>query len=453
MKMKSKRMRKKYKRELKKADRGIVDLLHIIFHFFGNLSQWIAEMTDGRHQSYITYTQENLLCMGILKNLCSVESMRQMEEKFNEETCIRTLGILSGNPGLEEMPHSDTLNHYLSKLPPECLEQLRNKMVRELIRGKTFHRGRLLNEYWRVILDGTGLFYFREKHCEHCMKEKHVDESGKKSVRYYHKVLEAKLVLGKGFVISLGTEFIENENEDAQKQDCELNAAKRLMEKIKKAFPRLAICIQADALYEAETVMGQCRDYGWEYLITHKDTRQRTVGKDYGLLGEEKTEVGSVGKESGTGRYYNGMHEISGKKEIMNLFEYEYEKQSEKEMKKIRFNWNTSIEVTGNNINELIEAGRGRWQIENEGFNTQKNILYHIEHLNSKNPTAMKNHYLLTQISDIIMSLYLHWNPIIKQLGQGIKNTSSYILESLRQTKVTDEDVLYIKRRTSVYLE
>ena len=103
MKMKSKRMRKKYKRELKKADRGIVDLLHIIFHFFGNLSQWIAEMTDGRHQSYITYTQENLLYMGILKNLCSVESMRQMEEKFNEETCIRTLGILSGNPGLEEI--------------------------------------------------------------------------------------------------------------------------------------------------------------------------------------------------------------------------------------------------------------------------------------------------------------------------------------------------------------
>ena len=65
----------------------------------------------------------------------------------------------------------------------------------------------------------------------------------------------------------------------------------------------------------------------------------------------------------------------------------------------------------------------------------------------------MKNHYLLTQIADILMELYLKWNPMIKKIGQGIKNTSSRLLESFRQHTVTDEDVSYIKRRTSVYLE
>lgn len=31
---------------------------------------------------------------------------------------------------------------------------------------------------------------------------------------YYHKVLEAKIVLNDNIIISLGTEFIENEKED-----------------------------------------------------------------------------------------------------------------------------------------------------------------------------------------------------------------------------------------------
>ncbi len=31
--------------------------------------------------------------MGILKNVCSVDSMRQMGEAFNEEACIQTLKL------------------------------------------------------------------------------------------------------------------------------------------------------------------------------------------------------------------------------------------------------------------------------------------------------------------------------------------------------------------------
>ena len=35
-------------------------------------------------------------------------------------------------------------------------------------------------------------------------------------------------------VISLGTEFIENEKEDVSRQDCENAAAKRLLKRLKK---------------------------------------------------------------------------------------------------------------------------------------------------------------------------------------------------------------------------
>ena len=80
-------------------------------------------------------------------------------------------------------------------------------------------------------------------------------------------------------------------------------------------------------------------------------------------------------------------------------------------------------------------------------------IILTIEHLNSKNSNAMKNHYLLTQISDILMQLYLTWNPYIKELKQTIKNTSSWLLESFQRQTVTKEDVSYIFRYTMVYLE
>ena len=138
----------------------------------------------------------------------------------------------------------------------------------------------------------------------------------------------------------------------------------------------------------------------------------------------------------------------------MNVYEYKYEAKDKDENKqKIRFQWVTSLELSDKNVEEMILAGRGRWKIENEGFNNPKNGIYQIEHLNSRNSNAMKNHYLFTQISDILMQLYLAWNPFITELGQSIKNTSSGLLESFRQQTITEEDVSYIFGYTTVYLE
>ena len=152
-----------------------------------------------------------------------------MEENFNDENCIDTLRLMPGNQGLEEMPHYDTLNYYLERVSPDCLSELRKKMVTSLIIGKQFNRNRLQRKYWKVILDGTGLFYFKKKHCENCLCKTKKTEDGKTVKLYFHKVLKAKLVLSDDIVISIGTEFIENENENVSKQDCELNAAKRLV--------------------------------------------------------------------------------------------------------------------------------------------------------------------------------------------------------------------------------
>lgn len=265
--------------------------------------------------------------MGILKNVCGQYTMREMEENFNKTNCIDTLRILSGNQKLEEMPHYDTLNYYLEKLSPDCLSDLRRKMVVSLIRGKQFSKNRLLGKYWRIILDGTGLFYFKEKHCDNCLCTTRVNEDGKTVKLYYHKVVEAKIVLGDRVVISIGTEFIENEKEDVSKQDCEINAAKRLLKRIKKEYPRLPICIQGDALYATEPFMRLCREYHWEYLFTQKDTRQKRLNESFEWIksGEDSTCQTGLCNEKGSGFFANHVEEVAGKTESMNVFEYEYE--------------------------------------------------------------------------------------------------------------------------------
>ena len=197
----------------------------------------------------------------------------------------------------------------------------------------------------------------------------------KKEKLYYHKVLEAKIVLSDNIVIILGTEFIENEKEDVEKQDCETNAAKRLMKRIKKDYPRLPICIQGDALYAAEPMMKLCREeYHWEYIFTQKGTRQKLLDEGFEWIksgGAKK--INGLCEEKGTGCYANHVEEVAGRKEAMNEFEYEYEKEDKKGKKhRARFRWISSLALTEKNPEEMILAGRGRWKIENEGFNNQK---------------------------------------------------------------------------------
>lgn len=311
-------------------------------------------------------------------------------------------------------------------------------------------------KYWRVIIDGTGLFYFREKHCENCLVTtvtREVDGKEVKEKRYYHKVLEAKLLLSPGILISLDTEFIENEKEDVSKNDCEINAAKRLLERLHKDYPRLPVCLQGDALYAAETIMKMCRD--WKYILTQKATRQKVLAESYEWIasgGGAETLTG-IGKEGGNGEYINHVEETAGKEEEADMYRYRYETEEDGEKEIHEFQWITNIELTKKNLEEMIEAGRGRWKIENEGFNNQKNGIYDIEHLNSRDSNAMKNHYLITQIADIVMQIYLSFSPLRKEIGQSIKNTSSGLLESFRRHTVTDEDVSYISKYTTVYLE
>jgi hypothetical protein len=139
--------------------------------------------------------------------------------------------------------------------------------VETLIRQKVLYRYRLLGVYFLVAMDGTGVLTFHQRHCPHCLTKKlHNGET-----LYYHPVLEAKLVTHNGFAFSLMTEFIENTDLSADKQDCELKAFYRLAKRIKQRFPRLPLCLLLDGLYAGGPTFQTCEDNGWKYIIVLRD--------------------------------------------------------------------------------------------------------------------------------------------------------------------------------------
>lgn len=421
---------RKEKRELEKDTNYFFEFIKIKEHFFKDINLLLKKVKDHRHQGYITYDPDILLLVVILKNICNLGSMRNMTSSFNRDECIENIGKILGMEELDELPHYDTINDFLSGLELAELEKIRTYMIKELLKKRSLEDYRINGKHWGIIVDGSGLFSFKEKHCEHCLKRVYNKGTEDEMTIYMHHVLEAKLVVG-NMVLSIGSEFIENESEDISKQDCELKAFYRLAAKIKEAYKRLPICILGDSLYACEPVFKICDDYNWMYLIRFKEGSIKSIADEFETIKDiekKDKEIGDI--------YW--VKDISYNDRKINIIEsITVEKEEEK-----RFVFVTDINITWRNAERIVVAGRSRWKIENEGFNKQKNLRYDIQHANSQDYNAMKNHYLLTQIADIMMQLYENGLKIFKSVNKTAKEISSDLLEAIRTRRLTEEDIL-----------
>src|SRR5699024_12247316 len=104
---------------------------------------------------------------------------------------------LSGCNEQKELPHYDTINEFLSMLKPEELEKIRTYMIKQLLAKRCFDRYRINGKYWGIMIDGTELFSFQEKHCDHWLRREYTDkETDEKRTVYMHHVLEAIQEIG-----------------------------------------------------------------------------------------------------------------------------------------------------------------------------------------------------------------------------------------------------------------
>lgn len=430
---------RKSKREKEKEINFFEEFIKLQKHFFKDIKKWLKGVKDPRHKSYIEYGPDVILFSVLLKNVFGIISMTSMSAQFNKDECIENIGNVLGCE-MEELPHYDTINNFLCGLNPQEIEKIRDYMIKELFKKRSLEGFRLLNKYWCIAVDATGLFSFAERHCEHCLKKEYKNKETGEVERtvYYHNVLEAKLVVG-DMVFSIATEFIENEDENVSKQDCEMNAFKRLAAKLKSKYPRLPVCILGDSLYACEPVFEICTKNEWKYLIRFKEGRIKSVAKEFNTIKEIE------GKENEQCTYING---IVYNQRTINLIEAEIEEAVDN--KKV-YTFTTNLKITKRNADEIVSFGRSRWKIENEGFNNQKTKRYNIEHANSLDYNAMKNHYLITQVADILRQLYEKGADKIRDLSKSIKEISSSLLESFRTRLLTNtEDIPNTEKRIQI---
>ena len=221
-------------------------------------------------------------------------------------------------------------------------------------------------------------------------------------------------------VFSIGSEFVENVNEEETKQDCETKAFKRLAEKIKKEYPKLKIIISGDALYANKPVLDICKENGWKYIIRFKE------GAIPSLYNEFETVVTKANES--TIKDYEYVTGLDYQEEKVNIIKYTDKK------KGTEFVYITDLPITNKNIKATINVGRRRWKIENEGFNIQKNGTFDIGHLYSKNQTAIKVHYLMIQIAHILRQLLENGLSSIKELKLKLKEISQQLKKQLIST-------------------
>ena len=169
-------------------------------------------------------------------------------------------------------------------------------------------------------------------------------------------------MLGEQLIVSIGSEFIENNGEDAEaqkemgeeerKQDCETKAFKRLAQKLKKAFPRLPVILLADSLYASEPVMETCRNNQWDYIIRYKTGSIPSITEEYEKIPEKGIK--------GHAEYVN---EIDHNGNPVNMLCDWEEKKVKGEIVRTEFQWLTNIEITKRNAEKIAETGRKGWKI------------------------------------------------------------------------------------------
>ena len=408
-----------------------------IHHFAPGFFPALARVNDPRNPKLILYSIQEELLVGILSFMVKVGARRNVKYMLGTPTFIKNLQeigriIYPGTRFPDTLLHGDTLNYLLERLPPSEICALRTLLVRALVRGRCLEKFRLLGTYYLVAIDGTGCLTFTQRHCRHCLKK---TRDGK-VLYYYHPVLEAKLVLGNGMALSIATEFMENEDENVSKQDCEQKALHRLVKRLKGDFPQLRICLLLDSLFAGEPVFKVCEDNRWAYLITFKEGSMPAVFQEYEQLKALTPENRLVVKEKDRRQTFHWINDVETEDRKLNVLECEDKTSKESR----RFVWIGNIRVNATNVKELgNEGGRLRWKIENEGFNVQKNGGYGLEHAFSENNTAMKNFYVLMQIGHIFNQLMEKGNLLRERIRVSmgsLKVFSQVMWAELTQTLI-----------------
>ncbi len=328
------------------------------------------------------------------------------------------------------IPCDTQMRTALDPVSPLLLRRLFAKLFATLSESsaiKSYH-------YWQqhviVSIDGVEHFSSTRIHCDHCTTR----TLRNKTTSYHHSGLAALLLHpNHEEVFPLDFEAVLKAD-GAQKNDCERNAAKRLCAALYERYADLAILLVEDALYANAPHIRQITSYNWKYVLNIKPDSHQSLERQFaGRRSRGQVKERWQTDEQGMQHYFawtNDLYLCDSAVDVkVNYLLYE---QRDKQGVVKRWTWVTNLGLRKSTVERVMRAGRGRWKIENETFNTLKNQGYHFEHnyghgiLNLATVLA-----LLMLLAFTVDQIQQHCWKLFRQVRAGLR-TKAKLWESLR---------------------
>jgi len=354
------------------------------------------------------YSLSDVMMSGLAIFGLKYASLLQFDEKRTEPRIRANLARLYG---VNQVPCDTQLRERLDEVEPEAIRPAFIALHQQLQRQKVLQDYNYLGGLL-LSIDGTGQFSSNTIHCPECCERKRSDGH----TEYYHQLLGAAIVHpDKRQVLPLFPETMTRQD-GSRKNDCELNAVKRLLPAIREAFPQRRFIVLEDDLYAKGPHIKQLKTLGFGFIIVAKPGSHEFLFREVNrrmMAGE--TEEFEHQDRHGVIRGYRFVNDVplNGSHVDMRvnfLDHWEIDKQG----KVHNFTLITDIELTVDNVIAVAKAGRARWKVENETFNTLKNLGYHLEHnyghgkkyLASVFANLMMLMFLIDQIQEACCSLF-----------------------------------------------
>jgi len=280
--------------------------------------------------------------------------------------------------GIQRVPCDTYMREILDPLSPKTLRPVFKSLMRQLQRGKALEPMVFLDGHSLLALDGTEYFASKTIHCAGCLHRVHRNGS----ITYTHQMVGAAILHpDQRVVIPLMPEPIMN-RDGTEKNDCERNAAKRFVAKLRQDHPHLKCIVTEDSLSSNAPHIETLQHYNLHYILGVKEG-------DHAYLFHQVQAAEHAGRVSSYERHdraarvvhrfrFVNQVPLNAANSTMQVNFIEYWEIGQHKVQ--HFSWVTDLRVSQRNVDQLMRGGRARWKIENETFNTLKNQGYHFEH-------------------------------------------------------------------------
>ncbi len=339
------------------------------------LSAIFEKIDDPRQKGKVDYSLHDCLMSALAMMFFQDPSVLSFQRRMHDRMQDSNLKAMFA---VKDIPSDSALRQTLDNIPTEAIHPAFPFLLQCLQRGKYLDAYKLESGHHLIALDGSQYFSSEKIHCPSCLTHK----GAKGSTRYSHQILQAVMLNPyMRQVLPLAPEPVAN-TDGTTKQDCEINAGKRIVDKIRRTHPKLKMIITADGLYSKQPFIDVLKDARMSFILVAKPT-------DHKLLFQWVDEIDGLGQcghlqftdDKGRRHVYRWVNQVplngSRNADPVNFFEYWLHVGQKATYHN---SWVTDRKVSKANVVELVRAGRARWKIENETFNTLKNQGYHIEH-------------------------------------------------------------------------